>query len=183
MNCRVENYVDQDIIAQLMGLGAVIAIGIGTVFVMLRFSDRTINRRSGLVEGYPASLFSAQDITRSDPLIALTAAQKRILIMYEQVPPHSDMATWLYTFLQELREIMDTAYRVALIAQVYQRPASLDWLVAEVRQTEEQLADHVMERLLVQDGDAQRELLDLRLASLRKCVRELINAEARLAAR
>jgi hypothetical protein len=179
----LESYVDQDIIAQLMGLGAVIAVGVGTVFVMLRFSGRGLTQRSGLVEGYPPARFPAQDVTRAGALADLAAAQKRLLTLYEQVPPQSDMAAWVYTFLQELREIMDSAYRVALIAQVYQRPASLEWLVAEVRQAEEQLADYVMERLLVQDGDAQRELLDIRLASLRTCVRELTSAEARLSVR
>ncbi|MFP4441281.1 MAG: hypothetical protein ACLFVO_28955 [Chloroflexaceae bacterium] len=40
-------------------------------------------------------------------------------------------------------------------------------------QLEQQLAEHVVERLLARDGDAQEELLNGRLAALRLCVREL----------
>lgn len=68
---------------------------------------------------------------------------------------------------------MDTAYRVAVIMRAYGQSAQLDKLVAEVQQLEQQLAEHVVERLLARDGDAQEELLNGRLAALRLCVREL----------
>jgi hypothetical protein len=70
---------------------------------------------------------------------------------------------------------MDTAYRVALIAQIYEQPPALERLAAEVRQIEAEVAEHVTRRLLAQDADIQNELLEGRLATLRLCTRELAN--------
>ena len=87
----------------------------------------------------------------------------------------------LYTFLHELRAIMDVAYRVAVVTRAYGAPAQLDRLVAEVQQIEKQLADHVVHRLLAYEADEQTALLTHRLESLRQCVYELTPfAEARV---
>jgi hypothetical protein len=97
------------------------------------------------------------------------------------LPPRSDQRIWLRAFLNELREIMDTAYRVALISQVYGQPEQLERLVDEVREIEAGVAEHVMRRMLAHDGDAHDELLAGRMATLRLCMRELASlAEARV---
>ena len=162
----------------ILHLGGAIIFAVGAVLLLLRLSERAITYRSGIVEGYPPSLFPAQELTSVGALAALAATQARLLSAYEQVPPHSDLAIWLRAFLHELREIMDTAYRAAVIAHVYGRPVPLDRLVGEVAQIEAQLAGQIVERLLARDGDTHDELLDGRLATLRLCVRELASVEA-----
>ena len=84
----------------------------------------------------------------------------------------------VWRLLDELRAIMDTAYRVTVITEIYGRPAQIDRLVAEVQQIEAEIAEHVARQLLARDGDAQAELLDGRLATLRMCVRELAGVAA-----
>lgn len=163
-------------IATLLRLGGAISAAVGAVLLLLRLSERAVAYRSGIVEGYPPSLFPAQDLTGAGALAALAAAQARLLSAYEQAPPRSDLAIWLRAFLHELREIMDTAYRAAVIAQIYGRPIPLDRLVGEVQQIEAQLAAQLVERLLAREADAHDELLEGRLATLRLCVRELASA-------
>jgi len=68
---------------------------------------------------------------------------------------------------------MDTAYRVALISQVYGQPEQLERLLDEVREIEAGVAEHVSRWMLAHDGAAQDELLAGRMATLRLCVREL----------
>ena len=46
-------------------------------------------------------------------------------------------------------------------------------VLTEIEQIESEIAEHVARRLLARDGDAQAELLEGRLATLRMCVREL----------
>lgn len=168
--------MEQSDIATLLRLGGAIVAAVGAVLLLLRLSERAVAYRSGIVEGYPPSLFPAQDLTGAGALAALAAAQARLLAAYEQAPPRSDLAIWLRAFLHELREIMDTAYRAAVIAQIYGRSVPLDRLVGEVQQIEAQLAAQVVARLLARDADAHDELLDGRLATLRLCVRELASA-------
>ncbi len=165
--------MERDPILTLLGLGVVLAFAVGAVVLLLRVSGRAVTQRGGFVQGYPPSQYPAQALVRTGPLAALVATQARLLSLYEHVPPHSELAVWLRPFLVELRAIMDTAYRVTVITQIYDRPAPLDRLVAEVQQIESQLADHAVQQLLARDGDAQQELLDGRMETLRLCVREL----------
>lgn len=162
----------QDPVTTLLGLGVVTIIAVGSVLLLLRVSRRS-HTRHGFVLGYPPDRFPAREVTQNGTLATLAATQARLLSVYEQLPAQSDLAVWLRAFLQEFREIMDTAYRVAVITRAYGQSVQLDKLVAEVQQLEQQLAEHVVERLLARDGDAQEELLNGRLAALRLCVREL----------
>ena len=170
-------------LARLFGLAIVIAVAVGAVLLLLRLSDRR-DRRGEAVLGYPPDLFPAQTLTNRGPLAALAATQARLAALEARLPPRSDQRIWLRTFLGELREIMDTAYHVAAIAEVYGQMAQLDRLADEVQGIEAQVADHVTRRLLARDGDAHDELLDGRLATLRLCLRELASladAHARIA--
>jgi hypothetical protein len=157
---------------RILGLGLVIVVAVGAVLLLLRLSDRR-ERHGTAALGYPADLFPAQALTRLAPLAALAATQARLAGLEARLPPRSDQRIWLRTFLAELREIMDTAYHVAAIAEVYGHMAQLDQLAAEVRGIEAEIADHVTRRLLARDGDAHDELLAGRLATLRLCLREL----------
>ena len=158
---------------RLLGLGAVCLVALGAVLLLLRFSGRASPGRGRSLLGYPPDLFPAQYLTRGGTLAALAATQSRLASIERQVPLQSDLSIWLCAFLNELRAIMDTAYRVTVITEIYGRPAQLDRLVAEVQQIEAEIVEHVARRLLARDGDAQAELLDGRLATLRMCVREL----------
>ncbi len=158
---------------RLLGLGAVCLVALGAVLLLLRFSGRAAPGHSRLLLGYPPDLFPAQHLARGGALAALAATQSRLASIERQLPPQSDLSIWLCAFLYELRAIMDTAYRVTVITEIYGRPAQLDRLVAEMQQIEAEIAEHVARRLLARDGDAQAELLDGRLATLRMCVREL----------
>jgi hypothetical protein len=163
----------------LLGLGTAALIGLVTVILLLRGGRRPAHR-SGIVRGYPSEHFPARELTSQGPLAELAAIQERLLTIYDQTPAHSDLAVWLRTFLHELREIMDTAYRVGMIARLYGKPVQIERLVAEVRRIEAELAEHVVGRLLARDGDREQELLEGRLATLRMCVRELTaNSEGR----
>ena len=158
---------------RLIGLGAVALVALGAVLLLLRLSGRAEPGRGRLLLGYPPELFPAQHLTRGGALAALVNTQARLASIERQLPSHSDISIWLRAFLYELRAIMDTAYRVTAITEIYGRPAQLDRLVTEVQQIEAEIAEHVARRLLARDGDAQAELLDGRLATLRMCVREL----------
>jgi hypothetical protein len=158
---------------QLLGLGAVCLVALGAVLLLLRFSGRAGPVRGRLLLGYPPEFFPAQHLTHGGTLAELAATQSRLASIERQVPPQSDLSIWLRAFLNELRAIMDTAYRVTVITEIYGRSAQLDRLVAEVQQIEAEIVQHVARRLLARDGDAQAELLDGRLATLRMCVREL----------
>lgn len=162
-----------DDVKQLIGLGVVVLATLGGLWLLLRLPAGRSRPSGGLVLGYPPDLFPARELTRSPALLALAATQSRLLSIYRQMPAHSELAVWVRTFLNELREIMDTAYRVALVTEVYGQPALLDRLIVEVEQIETQVAEQVAQRLLARDGDAQQELLDGRLAALRMCMREL----------
>lgn len=157
----------------LVKLGLVIVVAVGAVLLLLQPRVNPDVRGQELVLGYPADLFPARGLTRTPPLVALAATQARLVSIYRQLPADSDLAIWLRAFLNELREIMDTAYRVTVITEVYGQPAQIERLIAEVEQIEQEVATHVAHRLLARDGDAQHELLDGRLAALRMCVREL----------
>ncbi len=165
-------------INRLLGLGVVVVVAVGVLLLLLRLSDRANTRQGELLPGYPPDRFPLQELTRSAPLRELAATQARLIAMYQQMPAQSDLAIWLYAFLKELREIMDTAYRVTAITHVYGRTSPLERLVAEVQQIESQLADHVVQRLLARDGDTRSELLEGRLEALRLCVRELATMAA-----
>jgi hypothetical protein len=168
-----EAIMARDPVMVLLQLGAVTLVAVGALLLLLRLSGRAAATRGSLVQGYPPSLFPQQALVRSGPLAALAATQARLLAVYAQAPQQSDLAVWLGPFLRELREIMDTAYRAATIAQAYGQPAPIERLAAEVQQIEGQIAEHAVQLLLARDGDAERELLDGRLAALRLCAREL----------
>jgi hypothetical protein len=161
---------------RLVGLGVVAIVAVGAVLLLLRLSER--GARGAAVLGYPPDRYPAQELTRGGPLAELAAVQARLSALALRLPPHSDQRIWLQTFLDELREIMDTAYRASLIAQIYGQPAGLDRLVAEVRQIEAEAAANVTQQLLARAGDAHDELLDGRLAALRLCARELAGLAA-----
>jgi hypothetical protein len=164
--------VTQADLIRVLGLGLVVLVAVGAVLLLLRLSDR----RGQALLGYPPDRFPAQALTRGGPLAALAATQARLAALEARLPPRGDQRIWLRTFLGELREIMDTAYHVAVIAEVYGQVAQLERLAAEVRAIEIEVAEHVTRRLLARDGDAHDELLDGRLATLRLCLRELADA-------
>lgn len=164
----------RDPIMVLLQLGAVTLIAVGAVLVLLRLSSRAHARQGGVIRGYPAHLFPARNIiVQCGALTALAATQERLLTLYAQAPAQSDMAIWLAAFLRELRQIMDTAYHVAVAAQGYGQPPQLDRLVAEVQAIEAQIAQHAVDLLLARDGDAAQESLNGRLMVLRLCAREI----------
>ena len=164
-------------LVKLIGLGIVAIVAVGAVLLLLRLSERR-GARSTPALGYPPDRYPAQELTRGGPLAELATVQARLAALAMRLPPHSDQRVWLQTFLGELREIMDTAYRAALVAQVYGQPAGLDRLVAEVRQIEAEAATNVTQRLLTREGDTQGELLDGQMAALRLCARELAGLAA-----
>jgi hypothetical protein len=157
----------------LIQLIVVLVVAVGAVGVLLHLGSRTPTRQHGFLIGYPPDLYPAHDLTSSGSLAALAETQRRLVSMYRQLPVQSDLTIWLRTFLGELREIMDTTYRVTVIMQIYGKPVEIDRLVAEVQQIEVQVAEHVTKQLLSHDADAHNELLNGRLATLRMCAREL----------
>ena len=161
-----------DPIQHLLGLGAVIVVAVGGLALLLRLSGRGPTRGARLL-GYPPELFPAHHLTRTGALAALAATQVRLASIERQMPPQSDLSIWLRAFLSELRAIMDTAYRVAVVTEIYGQPAQIEQLVAEVQRIEAEIVEHVARQLLARAGDAHDELLDGRLATLRLCVREL----------
>jgi hypothetical protein len=164
----------RDPIVTLLQLGAVAAIALGAIALLLRLSARTTS--SGVARGYPPGLFSRQDLVRNGPLAALAAIQARLLAIYEQTPNQSDLAIWLQLFLSELRGIMDTAYRVAAISSAYGPHPRLDRLVADVQAIEAEIADHAIQLVLASNGDSEQEWLSARMATLRMCASELAQA-------
>jgi hypothetical protein len=164
----------RDPIATLLQLGAVAAIALGAILLLLRLSTRTTS--SGIARGYPAGLFPRQDLVRSGPLAALAAIQARLLAIYEQTPRQSDLAVWLQLFLGELRAVMDTAYHVAVISSAYGPHPLLDRLVANIQAIEAEVAEHAIQLVLAGGGDAEQEWLSARLATLRMCAGELAQA-------
>jgi len=168
----METTVTHDI-EGMVKLGIVMLVAVGAVLLLLRVSDRGRAQRDAWLVGYPPDIFPAQALTRSGPLTALAATQSRLISIYRQMPAQSDLTIWLGAFLRELRAIMDTAYRVAVVTQVYGQTAHLDRLVAEVETIEVQIADHVTRQLPAQTDDIGRESLEGHLATLRLCVREL----------
>lgn len=157
----------------MLGLGAISLVAVASVMLLLRVSARGDRLRPEMVLGYPSAFFPAQGLTHHGPLAALAATQARLLSMYRQMPPASKSAIWLHTFLCELREIMDTTYCAALVTEVYGQSPVFDWLVVELQRVEEEIASQIARRLLLSEGDAQREFLTGRLATLRMCAREL----------
>lgn len=158
---------------RLVGLAAVVVVALLGLVYLLRGGGRPLDVDAPTVRGYPLDRYPARRLTATGPLAALATTQARLLAMYANVSPGSDAAIWLMTFLRELREIMDTAYRVAVATEPYGSPTALERLVAEVEDAEREVAGQVVRRLLLRDGDADAELLAGRLATLRLCVREL----------
>jgi len=161
----------RDPLTILLSLGLTALMALGVLWLMLRVQKAP--RGPDLVRGYPPERFPAQDLTRSGPLASLAMTQTRLLAVYAQLPTHSEGAVWLNSFLGELRQVMDVAYRAAGIAQHYGGSARLDRLAAEVQAVESQLAERLVKRALRNDGDLDEAELDSRLAVLRGCVREL----------
>lgn len=157
----------------LANLGGVALVALMAVLLLIRRRPPPRARRSAVIVGYPADCYRDREAVRSAPLVALAATQARLLSMHEQIPAHTDLAIWLHAFLRELREVMDTAYRVATITAAYSLPGQLEYLIDQVQQIETQVAERVARQLLQRDGDAHDELLEGRLATLRMCLREL----------
>jgi hypothetical protein len=157
----------------IMNLGAVAAIALGAILLIWRTSTRRTPSHINVVLGYPPDQFPAHDVINQDALRVLATTQSRLLAIYDGLPPNSDSAQRLQTFLLELRAIMDVAYQVALITRAYGPPPQLTRLAAEVQQIEAQLTQQMIHRLLSYEADAQEELLNGRFASLRELVREI----------
>jgi len=155
----------------LLSLGLTGAMALGVLWLMLRVQKGKGGRE--IARGYPADRFPVQELTRSGPLASLATTQARLLAVYAQLPAHSEGAVWLNSFLGELRQVMDVAYRAAGIAQLYGGSTQLERLAAEVQAVEAQLAERLVKRALRNDGDLDEADLDARLAVLRGCVREL----------
>lgn len=157
----------------LLHLGIVVVVAVGGILFLLRMSGGRAGQKDAMVVGYPPDLFPEQHVLREGALVALATTQSRLVSIYRQLPVQSELAIWLRTFLLELREIMDAAYRAVVIMQVYGQPAHLERVVEEVQHIEMQVAEHVSRHLLAHDADAHNELLNGRLAALRLCVQEL----------
>ncbi|HEX8682161.1 MAG TPA: hypothetical protein VF707_07605 [Ardenticatenaceae bacterium] len=165
-------------VERLLGLGVVAVLALGAVSFLLWITGEPRRRHGALVLGYPPDLFPARHLTQSGMLLALAAVQARLVSIYRQIPAESETGLWLEAFLKELREIMNTAYRVVVVTEIYGRPTALESLVAEVEQLERQVVEHITQRLLARDGDAQEELLDARLEMLRVYMQELARLSA-----
>lgn len=165
--------VESSQLQHLIGLALVTVIALAAVLLLLRLSAQRVTSGTGTAIGYPPELFPDQELVHSSALAELAATQRRLTAVYAQLPAQSETAIWLRTFLVELRAIMDTAYRVAVITRLYGQPPPLEQLLSEVSQIEAQLIEQVTRRLLAQEGDEERELLAGRLAALRLCAREL----------
>lgn len=161
---------------QVVELAIVTAIAVATVYLLLRTGRRTRRAagRADLALGYPVDHFPAHALTRSGPLAALASAQARLMAMYAQLPADSSLGLWLLAFLKELRDIMNTAYRVVAINAAYGPPPQLERLVGEVERTEREIAAHVTAHLLG-SGGGENGFLDEQVAMLRFCAQELAN--------
>jgi len=162
-----------DPMTTIMNLGTVAAFALGAIFLLWRTSTHRTSMRADVVLGYPPDQFPAHDVINQEPLRALATTQSRLLTIYAGLPPSSDSARRLHTFLIELRAIMDVAYQVALITRAYGPAPQLARLAAEVQQIEAQLTQQMIHRLLSYEADAQEELLNGRFAALRELVREM----------
>lgn len=130
-------------------------------------------QRHTFLVGYPPDLFPSQELTQSGPLADLAAAQGRLVSVYQNLPVQSTLTIWLRTFLIELRDMMDTAYRVMVITQTYGYPAQVECLVVAVQQMEYRIAFLATQRLLAHDASVQHERLNEQLATVRLCLRAL----------
>jgi hypothetical protein len=167
----------EDIVARLIGLGLVTLIAVAVLVWLMRVSGHQAQDLR-LLEGYPAELFSDREAITLPALQALCASQQRLLSVYRRLSPGSEMAIWLVTFLYELRAIMDTAYRAAVIGRVYDDTTALDTLSAEVAQIEHDVAGQITRRLLLGEDDLSYEQLQVRLAAMRLCARRLATSMA-----
>jgi hypothetical protein len=162
-----------DTLSILLGLIVTAFVsGVGVV-LLLRIGKPQLKPSLELVRGYPVEHFPDQQAVRSEPLLALVATQTRLLSVYAQLPRQSDLAVWVHAFLLELRQIMDSAYRVAGVAMLYDKIGQLDTVVREVQRIEAQLAEAAMQHLLDAQSDVDTERFETRLAVLRRCVKEL----------
>lgn len=160
-------------IEHLLGLSLVVMVTLLGVALVLRGSGRAPVATGALLIGYPPSRYPAQHLMTIGPLAMLAATQSRLVAMYGHMDQASDSAIWLRIFLQELREIMDTVYRTAVITDGYGHTPAVGELVVELQQIERVLVEQLGQRMLQRDGDAHAELLAGRVATLHLCVREL----------
>jgi hypothetical protein len=165
---------ERDTLTIIFGLLLSAFVAGGAVFAFLRYSQKSaIHAATGIVQGYPAQAYPLQQATSTVQLQALTAVQQRLLLIYDQAPARSDLTIWLKLFLVELRAIMDVAYRVAPLMQLYGKNQQLDQLVLEVQLIETQIAECSISSLLQQAPDQQLNMLESRLATLRLCTKQL----------
>ncbi len=164
----------------LIALLLVSVVAVVGVLVVFSWSEQPSAHVQWQMPGYPPDRFPVRELVQDGPLAAFGATQTRLLAMYRQLPSEGDTTVWLRIFLCELRAIMDNAYYVALVTDSYERSPIFDWLVVELQQIETEIAGQIAECLLLQEGDAQQELLAGRLASLRMCARELTTLHQKL---
>jgi hypothetical protein len=156
----------------------IILVAAGAVWLLFRVTRRP-PARDNLVLGYPPEHYPAHEATRLPALRKLAATQARLHAVYHRLPSSDptlqvgEVAIWLRVFLVELRRMMDAAYRVALIADVYRQADHLDRLAAEVAELESQIADDIAQVLLGHQGAVRNEALSRRLGALRECAGEL----------
>jgi hypothetical protein len=164
--------VERDPILAIVGLIIVSLVAVGAVLLLLR-ANTTRPQLRDFILGYPANLFPAQELTRTGHLKSLAAVQARLLAVHAQLPRHSELAVWIWSFLRELRPIMDAAYKAANVAKLYNQSSALDHLVREVETIEQEIAERVVKRLLSNEADVDEDSLDAHLAVLRRYAREL----------
>lgn len=175
--------MEQFQLERLLGLVVVLLVAVGAVWGLLRATGRRPPTADDLVLGYPPELFPNQRLTRGPALQALVATQTRLLELAQRLPTATptaqtgELAIWLRVILLELRSVMDTAYRVAIITEVHQRSDHLERLVAEVQHLEARVADDIAHHVVSGIGDASG--LDRRLTVLRECAQELTDLARR----
>jgi hypothetical protein len=160
-------------VEKIGGLGAVLLVAVGVLWVVLRAADQDKGDGVQWMAGYPLAYFPVAALTSSGPLATLTHIQHRLIRLYGGLPLESDLALWLNPFLTELRAIMDQAYQVALITRLYGQQEVLEQLANEVSLLEKQVAEQVTLRLVSRPSSDTFTALDEQLGVLRLCVEHL----------
>lgn len=168
--------MERDPLLTLAGLALVAAFAGACVWLLLRQGPAAGRRHPPFVLGYPPEQFPRRALAALPPLAALAASQARLIEVYAQLPPRGEAAVWLGAYLAELRGIMDTAYRAAGIAALYDDTALLDRVAAAVAESERAIAHQAMQHVLRGESDFDEAALEGRLAVLRRFAHELAAA-------
>jgi hypothetical protein len=150
--------VVHDPIILLAQLIVVALIAVGAIWLVFRGSPAAQQPPTETVRGYPPGRFPNQEIVRRQALALLVATQSRLLTVYERLPARSPLAGWLANFLHELRGLMDTAYQIAAVTEVYGSLPQLEELAQRVQEIEHGLANAIVRQLMHPDPDAVHQL-------------------------